>query len=194
MRPGRLEQAAEDWRAAFEVRKIDGFSVPFCLVDPEYNRMIYATRYAKGFDWLNKYYVGQDPKFAQNLSSGFRSIVTPVKLDEPADLPNSGEIELKIYNVRPHLWGDFLELWRKIVELRRRAGFVVPIAVADVTNNSFIWAVAHGGEWRSNNVNYLSGKERYDLNRLGDCIASFEMPHVTSISASAPAARQKEGA
>lgn len=101
-----------------------------------------------------------------------------------AALKSSGDIELKIYNVKPGHWTEFLAVWRKIIVLRRRAGFKVLFALIDEENNSFVWAVAHDSDWQSNNVDYLSGKERYDLNKISDHISSFEMPHVLAVPVS----------
>lgn len=90
-------------------------------------------------------------------------------------------VELKVYEVKKGGWSQFLYCWRKIVKLRRAAGFKVEFAVADIPGNRFVWAVSLDGDFVSENVNYLNDPDRIAANVISDYVASFEIPKVVYI-------------
>lgn len=53
-------------------------------------------------------------------------------------------VQLRRYGIKPGHWDEFLEFWRRVVEVRRRHGFVVLLAFADRTANVFTWAIEIG--------------------------------------------------
>tara|TARA_R110000787_G_scaffold168170_1_gene281049 strand:+ start:2587 stop:2916 length:330 start_codon:yes stop_codon:yes gene_type:complete len=99
-----------------------------------------------------------------------------------SDLKNGPTVELKVYEVKPGKWKEFLYCWRKIVKLRKAAGFKVDFAVADIPGGRFIWSVSLDGDFVSQNKDYLEGEDRLAANVISDYIARFEIPKVVSIS------------
>lgn len=97
------------------------------------------------------------------------------------ELKNGRNIELKVYTVKPGGWSQFLFYWRKIVKLRRAAGFKVEFAVADVPGNRFVWGVSIDGDFNSQNTDYLSGEDRMAANVISDYVAYAEFPKVIEI-------------
>ncbi|MDP3675296.1 MAG: hypothetical protein Q8R44_09385 [Novosphingobium sp.] len=99
------------------------------------------------------------------------------------ELQGGRTVELKIYEIKkkPDAWQNYLYFWRKIVKLRKAAGFKVDFAVADVPGGRFIWAVSADGNFVDQNVNYLSGEDRIAANVISDYIARSEIPKVVYI-------------
>ncbi len=90
-------------------------------------------------------------------------------------------VELKVYEVKTGGWPHFLSRWRKIVKLRRAAGFKVEFAVADSPGKRFISAVSRDDDVVNQNLDYLNSPDRIAANTISDYIASFEIPHVITI-------------
>ena len=97
------------------------------------------------------------------------------------ELKNGRTVELKIYQVKPGGWTKFLYYWRKIVKLRRAAGFKVEFAVADIPGGRFVWGVSLDGNFTAANTDYLSGEDRIAANVISDYIGTFEIPKVVYI-------------
>ncbi|WP_340268009.1 hypothetical protein [Sphingobium mellinum] len=97
------------------------------------------------------------------------------------ELKGGPTVELKVYEVKKDGWPHFLSRWRKIVKLRRAAGFKVEFAVADIPGRRFIWAVSRDDDFVSQNLDYLNSPDRIAANTISDYIASFEIPHVVTI-------------
>lgn len=97
------------------------------------------------------------------------------------ELKNGRTVELKIYQVKPGGWANFLRYWRKIVKLRKAAGFNVEFAVADIPGGRFVWAVSLDANFVAANVDYLSGEDRIAANVISDYIGAFEIPKVVYI-------------
>jgi hypothetical protein len=90
-------------------------------------------------------------------------------------------VELKVYEVKNGGWPNFLRCWRKIVKLRRAAGFKIEFAVADIPGNRFMWAVSLDGDFVAENTNYLNDPDRIAANVISDYVARFEIPKVVYI-------------
>ncbi|KUO53672.1 MAG: hypothetical protein APF78_05260 [Sphingomonadales bacterium BRH_c3] len=98
-----------------------------------------------------------------------------------AELKDGRTVELKVYQVKNGGWAEFLRCWRKIVKLRRAAGFVVEFAVADIPGNRFMWAVSFNGDFIAQNTNYLNDPDRIAANVISDYVGRFEIPKVVHI-------------
>ncbi|AUW58988.1 NIPSNAP family containing protein [Sphingobium sp. SCG-1] len=97
------------------------------------------------------------------------------------ELEGGRTVELKVYEVKKGGWPHFLSRWRKIVKLRRAAGFKVEFAVADIPGNRFVWAVSLDSDFTSQNLDYLNSPDRIAANTISDYVAAFEIPHVITI-------------
>lgn len=97
------------------------------------------------------------------------------------ELTQGPTIELKVYEVKAGSWKQFLYYWRKIVKLRKAAGFRVEFAVADIPGNRFVWGVSFQGDFTSQNTSYLHGEDRMAANVISDYVAAFEIPKVVNI-------------
>ncbi|MEU1984501.1 hypothetical protein [Nocardia sp. NPDC019395] len=97
------------------------------------------------------------------------------------ELEHGPTVELKVYEVKPGRWHEFLHNWRKIVKLREAAGFKVEFAVADIPGRRFVWGVSLDGDFNSENVKYLGGDDRRAANVISDYVEKFEIPRVVYI-------------
>src|SRR5687768_1805319 len=91
------------------------------------------------------------------------------------ELKGGRTVELKVYEVKPGEWKNYFHYWRKIVKLRKAAGFKVEFAVADIPGGRFVWAVSSDGDFTAENVNYLSGEDRVAANVISDYIRRSEI-------------------
>ncbi len=55
------------------------------------------------------------------------------------------QYQLRMYDVRPGAMDDFIAVFRRIVEVRRAAGFTVVGAWADRDADRFVWMVGYDG-------------------------------------------------
>lgn len=97
------------------------------------------------------------------------------------ELKNGRTVELKVYEVKPGGWKPFLHYWRKIVKLRKAAGFKVEFAVADIPGRRFVWGVSLDGDFNTQNTDYLTGEDRLAANVISDYVGMFEIPKVVHI-------------
>jgi hypothetical protein len=186
----------------------DGFRVLFAAADEANHRIIWVHRYERDFDLSERFYLGLYPALAGCLWSGTRfdalealphatpsgsathpvvgSSQEPARVESPAprsleSLRSGPTVELKVYELKQGTWVEFLQRWRAIVALREAAGFTVEFAVADVPGRRFVWAVSLSGDFRSENVNYLSSDDRRAANVISDSVERFEIPKVVLI-------------
>lgn len=206
---GRMAEIVEVFQETFAEFKPQGFRITFAAADVANNRLIWVHRYEKGFDLTKRFYLGKYPKLAHCLWSGTRydaveastaelgsgsdatqlARVEPVRRRKVSDaavktleqLQDGLTVELKIYQVKAGGWSQFLHYWRKIVRLRKAAGFNVEFAVADIPGGRFVWAVSLDGDFSAGNVDYLSGDDRIAANVISDYIGTFEIPKVVHI-------------
>jgi hypothetical protein len=204
-----MAEIVEIFQEVFTDYRPEGFDVVFAAADVPNHRLIWVHRYETGFDLTNRFYLGKFPDLAQCLWSGTRFdalAASPEGVDAPPrpvsgpdrgtmhpggranSTPRSLEeleagrtVELKIYEVRQGQWADFLRRWRKIVQLRRAAGFGVEFAVADIPGRRFVWAVSVDGDFTAQNTKYLGGEDRMAANVISDHVERFEIPKVLYI-------------
>lgn len=98
-----------------------------------------------------------------------------------AELAAGRNVELKLYTIKPGGWDKFFYYWRKIVKLRRAAGFKLEFAVADIPGNRFVWGVSIDGDFNSKNTDYLESEDRMAANVISDYVAYSEFPKVVYI-------------
>ncbi|GGZ17427.1 hypothetical protein [Novosphingobium colocasiae] len=103
------------------------------------------------------------------------------KIKTIEELAAGRNVELKIYTIKPGGWTNFFYYWRKIVKLRRAAGFKVEFAVADIPGNRFVWGVSTDGNFNSQNTDYLTSEDRIAANVISDYVAYSEFPKVVYI-------------
>jgi hypothetical protein len=206
---GRIAEIVEVFQETFADFRPQGFKIAFAAADVANNRLIWVHRYEKGFDLTKRFYLGKYPKLAHCLWSGTRydaleaspeeldsgpeakrfSRIEPVRRRQVSDatvktleqLKDGLTVELKIYQVKDGGWSKFLHYWRKIVRLRKAAGFNVEFAVADMPGRRFVWAVSLDGDFSAGNIDYLSGDDRIAANVISDYIEMFEIPKVVHI-------------
>lgn len=73
-------------------------------------------------------------------------------------------------------WDEFLDLWRRIVIVRRRHGFRCLFAVADEPHDLFTWAFDFAGSWAdfaAAQRPYYHDPERVQLRQVFDYMADY---------------------
>lgn len=88
--------------------------------------------------------------------------------------------ELKRYNIKPDGWGEFFEVWRRIVAVRKRMGFKVLFALADKEKNVFTWAVSHD-DFDAAAKRYYEDPERIELEIVANWVDGYEITRVEQI-------------
>ncbi|KQX23534.1 MULTISPECIES: hypothetical protein [unclassified Sphingomonas] len=86
--------------------------------------------------------------------------------------------ELKRYQITPDGWEQFLEVWRRIVTVRRRHGFGIKFAFADREQNMFTWAIDHDGDFDAAAKAYYEDPERIELEIVERYVTGFEIRKV----------------
>jgi hypothetical protein len=86
--------------------------------------------------------------------------------------------ELKRYQIKPDGWKEFLEVWHRIVAVRRRHGFGILFAFADREQNMFTWAINHDVDFDAAAKAYYEDPERIELEIVGNYIIGFEIRKV----------------
>jgi hypothetical protein len=206
---GYMAEIVEVFQEVFAEYKPEGFKIIFAAADVAHHRLIWVHRYEKGFNLENRFYLGKYTKLVHLLWSGTRYDALQLQAenhkgnvdshqplisgDAPpevsvgntrrtlGELEGGRSVELKVYEVKPGKWKEFLYCWRKIVELREAAGFKVEFAAADVPGRRFVWAVSLDGDFAVENIKYLSGEDRIAANVMSDYIGRFEYPKVVYI-------------
>ena len=201
---GRIPETVEVFQEVFAKYRPRGFQVVFAAVDIANHRLIWIHRYDKGFDMKDRFYLGKYPKLVHCIWSGTRYNALVASAEEssaasaygsmetvPSTLASKAQsleelqggptVELKVYEVRSGEWRAFLHSWRKIVKLRRSAGFKIEFAFADIPSRRFIWGVSLDGDFKSENTNYLNSEDRIAANVISDFVEKFEIPKVVHI-------------
>ena len=96
----------------------------------------------------------------------------------PDATPPKLDTLLRVYNIRPDGWEQFLELWRRIVAIRRRFGFNVLFALEDREENVFTWAVQHDGDIDEVAERYYADPERKELEIIGEWVTGHKVTRV----------------
>lgn len=86
--------------------------------------------------------------------------------------------ELKRYRITPDGWEEFLEVWRRIVAVRRRHGFGILFALADREQNMFTWAIDHDGDFDAAARSYYEDPERVELEIVENYVTDYEIRKV----------------
>jgi hypothetical protein len=86
---------------------------------------------------------------------------------------------LRRYNIKPGAWEQFLEVWRRIIVVRKRHGFKVLFALVDREENMFTWAVSYDGDIDAAAAEYYKDPERVTLEIVGDYVADHKVTKVT---------------
>lgn len=86
--------------------------------------------------------------------------------------------ELKRYQITPDGWEGFLDVWRRIVAVRRRHGFGILFAFADRERNMFTWAIDHDGDFDAAAKSYYEDPERIALEIVQDYVTDYEIRKV----------------
>jgi hypothetical protein len=86
-------------------------------------------------------------------------------------------IELKRYNIKPHEWEAFLEVWRRIVAVRKRMGFAILFAFVDREKNVFTWAISHD-DFEAAAKRYYEDPERIELEIVANYVTAYEITRV----------------
>lgn len=92
-----------------------------------------------------------------------------------------GTTLLRRYNITPGHWPQFIELWEKVVALRRRHGFEVLFALKDETNNIFTWAVRHHGDIDKAMDGYYKDPDRVALEIIVEHVTDYEVTTVEEV-------------
>ena len=91
---------------------------------------------------------------------------------------------LRVYNIRPDGWEQFLVLWRRIVAVRQRFGFELLFALEDREENVFTWAVSHSGDIDEVAERYYADPERKALEVIGDYVIGYKVTKVSRVALS----------
>ena len=89
--------------------------------------------------------------------------------------------ELKRYQITPDGWEEFLEVWRRIVAVRRRHGFGILCAFADREQNMFTWAIDHDGDFDAAAKAYYEDPERIELEIVERYVTGYEIRKVEAL-------------
>ena len=88
---------------------------------------------------------------------------------------------LRVYNIKPDGWTEFLDIWRKIVVVRRRHGFEVLFALEDREENIFTWAVRHDDDIDEAAERYYADPERKALEIVGNYVLDYKVNRVSRV-------------
>ena len=89
---------------------------------------------------------------------------------------------LRVYNIAPDGWDEFLELWRRVAAVRRRFGYEVLFALADREENIFTWAVSHSGDLDEVAERYYADPERKELEVIGNYVTGHKVTKVSRVN------------
>ena len=86
--------------------------------------------------------------------------------------------ELKRYSIKPDSWSEFIQVWSRIVAVRRRHGFNIIFAFTDQEKNMFTWGISHDGDFDAAAKGYYEDPERVELEIVGNYVTDFEIRKV----------------
>ncbi|MEC3909610.1 hypothetical protein U5A82_03720 [Sphingobium sp. CR2-8] len=89
---------------------------------------------------------------------------------------------LRVYDIKPDGWEQFLEIWRRIVAVRRRFGFEVLFALEDREANVFTWAVRHDDDIDQVAERYYADPERKSLEIVGEYVLDYKVTRVSRVA------------
>ena len=75
----------------------------------------------------------------------------------------TGTTLLRRYTIKADEWEPFLNVWRRIVAVRKRHGFEILFALVDREENVFTWAIHHPGNIELAAKGYYADPERVEL-------------------------------
>jgi hypothetical protein len=75
----------------------------------------------------------------------------------------TGTTLLRRYTIKAGEWDAFLDVWRRIVPVRKRHGFQVLLALVDREENMFTWVIHHPGDIEKAAEGYYKDPERIEL-------------------------------
>lgn len=101
--------------------------------------------------------------------------------EEVTERTNMAATELKRYAIKVGQWAEFLALWERIVDVRRRHGFTILFAFADREGNMFTWAIDHAADFDAAAAAYYADPDRRQLEAIGDHIADYEIRRVEPV-------------
>lgn len=90
--------------------------------------------------------------------------------------------ELTQYAIRADGWDEFLDIWRRIVALRRSHGFGVLFALADREKNMFTWAIDHDGDFDAAATDYYADPERQQLQVVEGYVTDYKIRRVQQVA------------
>ena len=89
---------------------------------------------------------------------------------------------LRRYFIKPDGWEQFLEIWRRIIVVRKRHGFNVLFAFEDREKNVFTWAISYHGDIEKAAEIYYKDPERIELEIVGNYVSDHEITEVTPVA------------
>jgi hypothetical protein len=91
------------------------------------------------------------------------------------------DTELKRYNIKSDSWNEFLEVWKKLLPIRKRFGFNILFALIDKERNIFTWAISHPGDFEAATNSYQSDLERVALEYISNFVTGAETAKVSRL-------------
>ncbi len=91
----------------------------------------------------------------------------------------TGTTLLRRYTIKGDEWETFLDVWRRIVAVRKRHGFQVLFALADREENVFTWAIYHPGDIDKAAEGYYKDPERVELEIVNQYVTDWKVSKVT---------------
>ena len=91
----------------------------------------------------------------------------------------TGTTLLRRYTIKGDEWDAYLDVWRRIVAVRKRHGFDVLFALVDREANLFTWAVHHPGDIEMAARAYYADPERVELEIVERYVTDYTIATVT---------------
>ena len=89
---------------------------------------------------------------------------------------------LRRYSIKPEGWSEFLEIWSKIIAVRKRHGFKILFAFEDRKENMFTWAISFEGDIEKAAEGYYKDPERVELEVVGNYVTDHSITEVTPVA------------
>ncbi len=94
----------------------------------------------------------------------------------------TGTTLLRRYEIKSDDWESFLDVWRRIVVVRKRHGFQVLFAFEDREENVFTWAIHHPGDIDKAADLYYKDPERVELEIVERYVTGWKVTTVTEVA------------